>query len=87
MSDLDLSFTPATELARRIATKEMSPVEIVQNSLDRIEEINPALNCFCFVFPDEALDKVIEQRQVTVPVCTYKPVQETVQCKGSRGFS
>lgn len=27
------------------------------------------------------LDKVIEQKQVTVPVCTYKPVQETVQCK------
>ncbi len=60
MSDLDLSFTPATELARRIATKEISPVEIVQNSLNRIEEVNPTLNCFCFVFPDEALDKAKE---------------------------
>jgi Asp-tRNA(Asn)/Glu-tRNA(Gln) amidotransferase A subunit family amidase len=60
MSDLDLCYTSAKELARRIRAKEMSPVDIVKNSLDRIEEVNPTLNCFCFVFPDEALDKAKE---------------------------
>ncbi len=60
MTDLDLCFTPASELARRIRSKELSPVEIVANSLARIEEVNPALNCFCFTFPEEALAKAAE---------------------------
>jgi Asp-tRNA(Asn)/Glu-tRNA(Gln) amidotransferase A subunit family amidase len=55
MADLELCFTPATELAHRIRAKEVSPVEVVRNSLARIEEINPRLNCFCFVYPEEAL--------------------------------
>ena len=57
MADLELCFTPAKELARRIRTKEVSPVDIVKNSLERIDEVNPALNCFCFVFADEALER------------------------------
>ncbi|HEY7197019.1 MAG TPA: amidase [Gaiellaceae bacterium] len=47
---------PATELARRIGERELSPVEVVQASLDRIESVNPTLNCFCFVYPEEALE-------------------------------
>jgi Asp-tRNA(Asn)/Glu-tRNA(Gln) amidotransferase A subunit family amidase len=30
-------------------------VEVAGASLARIEEVNPHLNCFCFVYPDEAL--------------------------------
>jgi Asp-tRNA(Asn)/Glu-tRNA(Gln) amidotransferase A subunit family amidase len=55
MADLELCYTPATELARLVRRRELSPVEVVANSLDRIERVNPALNCFCFVYPDEAL--------------------------------
>lgn len=57
MADLELCYTPATELARRIRDRELSPVEAVGNSLERIEEVNPSLNCFCFVFPEEALGR------------------------------
>ena len=57
MSDLDLAYTPATELARRIRAGELSPVEVVENSLARIDEVNPSLNCFCFTYPEEALEK------------------------------
>ena len=57
MTDLDLAYTPATELARRIRARELSPVEVVENSLARIEAVNPAFNAFCFVFAEEALDK------------------------------
>ncbi len=60
MSDLDLAYTPATVLARRIREKELSPVEVIENSLARIEEVNPALNGFCFVYPDEAVEKAME---------------------------
>ena len=57
MANHDLSYMAATELAGRIRRKEVSPVEVVSNSLARIEEINPQLNCFCFVFPDEAMEQ------------------------------
>jgi Asp-tRNA(Asn)/Glu-tRNA(Gln) amidotransferase A subunit family amidase len=31
-------------------------VELVAASLARSEEVNPRLNCFCFVYPDEAME-------------------------------
>jgi Asp-tRNA(Asn)/Glu-tRNA(Gln) amidotransferase A subunit family amidase len=55
MVDVDLAYAPALDLARRIAARELSPVEVVRNSLDRIAEVNPLLNCFAFVWSDEAL--------------------------------
>jgi Asp-tRNA(Asn)/Glu-tRNA(Gln) amidotransferase A subunit family amidase len=54
MPDLELSYTPATELARRLRAGELSPVELVDNALARIEQVQPALNCFAFVYPEEA---------------------------------
>ena len=57
MTDLDLAYTPATELARRIRVGELSPLEVVENSLARIAEVNPILNCFCFTYPEEAMEK------------------------------
>jgi Asp-tRNA(Asn)/Glu-tRNA(Gln) amidotransferase A subunit family amidase len=66
MTDLDLAYTPATELALRIRARELSPVEVVENSLARINEVNPALNCFCFTFPDEALDKARAAEQAVM---------------------
>ena len=56
MSDLDLAYTPALELARLIRERRLSPVDAVANSLERIAEVNPTLNCFCFVYSDEALE-------------------------------
>jgi Asp-tRNA(Asn)/Glu-tRNA(Gln) amidotransferase A subunit family amidase len=60
MPDLDLSYMPATELARMIRAREISAAEVVANSLDRIHQVNPALNCFCFVYEDEALERARE---------------------------
>jgi Asp-tRNA(Asn)/Glu-tRNA(Gln) amidotransferase A subunit family amidase len=55
MADLDLCYTPATELAARIRAGTLSPIHLVENTLARIAEINPKLNCFCFVYPEESL--------------------------------
>jgi Asp-tRNA(Asn)/Glu-tRNA(Gln) amidotransferase A subunit family amidase len=52
--DLDLSYLPATEIAARIRAGSLSATEVVENSLARIAEVNPKLNCFCFVYPEEA---------------------------------
>ena len=47
----------AGAMAQKIASGELSSVAIVQSSLDRIAEINPQLNCFCFVFGERALEQ------------------------------
>jgi Asp-tRNA(Asn)/Glu-tRNA(Gln) amidotransferase A subunit family amidase len=57
MTDLDLCYLSATELTRRIQDRVVSPVDLVENALERIAEINPKLNCFCFVYPEQARAK------------------------------
>ncbi len=46
---------PARELARLVATRALSPVEIVQATLERIHEQNPGLNAYVAVDADRAL--------------------------------
>src|SRR5262245_53225533 len=41
-------FTPAVELAAAIRRKEVSPVEVADLYLDRIDELDPYLNAFCY---------------------------------------
>ena len=51
----DLMFRAVDELASMVRTGELSARELVQESLDRIDELNPQLNAFVDVFADEAL--------------------------------
>ncbi len=44
--------TSISELAQRLRRKEVSPVEITRNCLDRIEKLNPVLNAFITVAPE-----------------------------------
>jgi len=55
MTSTDLCFLDATDLAARIRTRELSPVEVVQAHLDRIEETNPQLNAVVTVTAEQAL--------------------------------
>ncbi len=55
MVDLDLAYMSATEIAEAIRSHKLSTVEVMTNALARIEQVNPELNCFCFVYSDEAL--------------------------------
>src|SRR5262245_36517577 len=50
----DLSFTSAAELALLIARRAVSPVEIVELVLRRIEQSQASLNAFITVCADEA---------------------------------
>ncbi len=54
MSDADLCYLSATDLAVVIRTKQVSPVEVVDVVLARIEQLNPRLNAFCLVTADAA---------------------------------
>src|ERR1035438_3838900 len=55
VSDSDLMFRPAIELAEMVRSGEISARELVETSLGRIEELNPALNAFVDVDAERAL--------------------------------
>ena len=96
MVDLDLCYTSATELMRRYRAGEISPVDVVQNSLDRIEEVNGILNCFCFTYPEEALQKAKTAEQmlasgnarplegIPLAIKDFTPTKGKVTTRGSR---
>ncbi len=55
MTDADLCYTPATELAALVRTRKLSPVELTRAVLARIEKLNPVVNAFCTPTPETAL--------------------------------
>ncbi len=48
----DIIFSDATKLAKLIRTKAVSPVEVVQKHLDRIDATNPAINAIVTIADD-----------------------------------
>jgi aspartyl-tRNA(Asn)/glutamyl-tRNA(Gln) amidotransferase subunit A len=48
----EITYSDATKLAELIRTREVSPVEVVQAHLDRIEAVNPKLNAIVTVAVD-----------------------------------
>jgi Asp-tRNA(Asn)/Glu-tRNA(Gln) amidotransferase A subunit family amidase len=51
----DLCFTPATDLAVAIRARTLSPVEVTEAVLARIEAINPRVNAYATVAGERAL--------------------------------
>ena len=60
MNEEDLCFTPATALAAAVAAHELSPVEIVDTVLARIERLEPRINAFATLTADRARDAAKE---------------------------
>jgi aspartyl-tRNA(Asn)/glutamyl-tRNA(Gln) amidotransferase subunit A len=56
MASDELCWLPVLELAQRIRRKTVSPVEVVDAVLARIERVNPTLNAYCIVTAEEARD-------------------------------
>jgi amidase len=57
VTDQDLAFTPATELAEMVRLKKVSPVELVDVYAKRIEELNPKLGSYLTLTLDDAREK------------------------------
>ncbi len=51
----DYAYTSALDLARAVATKQVSPVELMAACLDRMNALEPQLNCFVTATPDDAM--------------------------------
>ncbi len=64
MNATDLCYTPATELGRLIRARKLSPVELTDAVLARIDRLNPKLNTYLTVTADHAreLAKAAEAR-------------------------
>src|SRR5690242_9554304 len=55
MEKSDFAFTPAAELAELIRQGQISPVEVLESFLARIEKLNPRLLAFVTVAGEMAL--------------------------------
>ncbi|MQG39441.1 MAG: amidase [SAR202 cluster bacterium] len=53
----ELAFKPASQLRELIINKQVSPVDIIKDSLKRLEELNPTLNAFLTVTPEIAIEE------------------------------
>src|SRR5207249_1494522 len=54
MPETDLNWLSATEQAALIRSRKVSPVEIVDALLARIDKVNPRLNAFVLINADQA---------------------------------
>ena len=55
-------FTPAVELAAAIRRKEVSPVEVVDSYLERMDRLDCRLNAFCHRADDDVRNAASAQR-------------------------
>ena len=63
VSKQDINYSSVAELAPRIKNGDISPVDIVRTSLDRISQLEPSLNAFLEVWGDSALQQATEAEQ------------------------
>ena len=55
--DASLAFTSAVEMRRLIGSKEVSVPELMEFFYQRIEQLNPRLNAYLALCPDQAMDQ------------------------------
>ena len=53
----DLIRISAVELAQHVRRREVSPVDLTEQSLERIQALQPSLNAFITVTADSALHR------------------------------
>jgi len=66
MDKTDLCYLSAVELARAVRQKQLSPVEITEAVLGRMEALNPKLNAFCTPTPDIAMAEARRAEQAVM---------------------
>ena len=73
MSDEQIFFMEASELARLLHTRKLSPVELTQGMLDRIAQLDKRLGSYALVTPELALqqardaEKLLMQHRILGP--------------------
>jgi Asp-tRNA(Asn)/Glu-tRNA(Gln) amidotransferase A subunit family amidase len=63
MASAELAYWSAAETAAAIRTKQVSPVDVVQAYLDRIERLDGALHAYITVLQERALEAARQAEQ------------------------
>lgn len=91
MRERNLCFAPATELVKLYRARKVSPLEVMQAVLARIDQVNPAVNAYVTVTRESALREARAatralKRGVTLPVLFGVPVsiKDLTPTKGIR---
>jgi aspartyl-tRNA(Asn)/glutamyl-tRNA(Gln) amidotransferase subunit A len=61
MPDTTLATLTISELAAKIKTKEVSPVDVTEAALAQVERLQPILNTFITILPEQARSQAKEQ--------------------------
>ena len=69
----DICYADATELAERIRSKALSPVEVVDSFLGRIETVNPSLNAIV-ILADGATERARQAEAAIMRGETWGPL-------------
>jgi Asp-tRNA(Asn)/Glu-tRNA(Gln) amidotransferase A subunit family amidase len=90
----ELNFLSATKLADLVRTKEVSPVEVVEAHIGRIEEVNPKINAFVTTTFASAREAARAAEQMTVRGEAAGPlhgvpisIKDTIETAGVRTVS
>src|SRR5437667_326618 len=70
----ELAYMPATEIAARIARRDLSPVEVVDAFLDGIARRNQTVNAYVLVLHEEARRLAREAEKAVVSGATLGPL-------------
>jgi len=62
----ELNWRPATELARLIRRKALSPIELLQTHLQAIERLNPKINAICALAAESAMAAARHAEQIVM---------------------
>ena len=74
MDKTELCYTPASELARLIAAKDVSPTEVMETVLERLDALNPSLNAVCTPTPERAMDRARGAEQAVMDGAPLGPL-------------
>ena len=74
MSNEDIVFLTIAEAARRIASRELSPVELIDAHLERIDETDDRLNSFITLLRDESMAAATRAEQAVVSGADLGPL-------------
>ena len=96
MNNKEILYQSLVDIKKLIITKELSPVELTQMSLERIDETNDKTNAFLNVYPEMALadakrieEKIIKGEPVGLmagiptSIKDLEPVKNMITTKGS----
>jgi len=70
----DLAFMPAAAVAAAIRSRKLSPVEVTQAILQRIERLNPHLNAYLTVDGEGAMQAALRAEQAVVDGAELGPL-------------